>query len=369
MADKKLRVGIIGMGLYASTDHIPNLRATGRAEVVAASRRDPERLALAKRELSIPETFTNWREMLEQIELDAVVVCTPHNYHLEPTLAALQHGLHVLLEKPLATSIADAHTILKAVQGSDRVVLMGVNRRGDPSWQTAQRALASGEIGQVRQISAVMCTDLRVFRGGLPVSQGILSRIESDELLRTFMLDVPKSNSWRNDPAQMGGDFFTDIGSHLVDVMLWMGGAPAVEVLAYSPKDSPQRAGILTVQALLSNDVVLSITYNDNVAMGDEFRFAGDGQITVLGDKGRLMAATKGFGSGPADDLTIERNGDRHPLPIEGQKITPAAAFVSTILDGAPVIASVEDAANVVALIQSSYRSALERQIVKIEKM
>lgn len=357
------------MGLFASTDHVPYLRATGRAEIVAASRRDPQRLALARRELSIPETFTDWREMLAKIELDAVVVSTPHNYHLEPTLAALDCGLHVLLEKPLASSIADARSILEAVRQSDRVVMMGVNRRGEPSWQAAQRALASGQIGQVRQISAVMCADLRVFRENLPIARPVLQAMETSEMLKTFMLDIPKPGSWRNDPVQMGGDFFTDVGSHLVDVMLWMGGAPAVEVMAYRPKNCPQRAAILTVQAFLSNDVLLSITFNDHIAFGDDFHFAGDGQITVLGDKGRLTASFTGFGAGPAENLAIERNGARQPLPVEGQKITPAAAFVSAVLDGAPNIATVEDAANVVLLIQSAYRSAEERRIVEIEEV
>ena len=126
MADQKFRVGIIGMGLYAATEHVPMLRETGRVEIVAASRRDAKRLELARRKLSIPQTFTDWREMLDKTELDAVVVATPHDTHLEPTLAALDRGLHVLLEKPLATSIADASAILNAVRKSDRVVMMGV---------------------------------------------------------------------------------------------------------------------------------------------------------------------------------------------------------------------------------------------------
>src|SRR5688500_11222650 len=107
MADRKLRVGIIGIGHFAVSSHVPNLRATGRAEVVAAARRNADRLALAKRDLDIPATYTDWREMLASEVLDAVVVCTPHNQHVEPALAALDRGLHVLLEKPLCTSVAD----------------------------------------------------------------------------------------------------------------------------------------------------------------------------------------------------------------------------------------------------------------------
>ena len=368
MPEKKLRIGIIGMGWYAATDHVPNLRATGRAEIVAASRRDPQRLALAQRELSIPQGFADWRKMLEKTELDAVVVSTPHNYHLEPTLAALDRGLHVLIEKPLATSIADAHAILQATEQTDRVVMMGVNRRGDPSWQTAQRALSSGQIGRVRQISALIYLDSRIFREEQPIAQPILQSLEGSELMKAFTLDIPKPDSWRRDPTQIGGDFFADIGSHLVDVMLWLGGAPAREVLAYQPKDRPRQAGILTLQTLLRNDTILSITFNDNIAMGDDFTFAGDGHLNVFGDRGRMIAASIGYGAGPVGSLTIERNGELRPLAIEGVRIHPAAAFVSTILDGALNPATVKDAANVVCLIQSAYQSAAENRLVQIEE-
>jgi predicted dehydrogenase len=367
MPEKKLRIGIIGMGAYAAMDHVPNLRATNRAEIVAASRRDPQRLELAQRELSIPQGFTDWREMLEKTELDAVVVSTPHNYHLEPTLAALDRGLHVLLEKPLATSIADARSILQAAEQTDRVVMIGVNRRGDPSWQTAQRALAFGQIGQVRQISAQVYLDSRIFREEQPIAQPILQSWEGSELVKTFFLDIPKPDSWRRDPTQMGGDFFADVGPHLIDMMLWLGGAPACQVLAYQPKDRPPQAGILTLQALLRNDTILSITFNDNIAMGEYFTFAGDGHLNVFGDHGRLIAASIGWGSGPVGSLSIERNGDLQPLAVEGVKIHPAAAFVSTILDGAPNPATVKDAANVVSLIQSAYQSAAENRLVQIE--
>jgi hypothetical protein len=69
MSERKLRVGIIGMGQWVAGEHIPNLRATGRAEVVSAARRNPERLALAQRELNIPEVYTDWREMLTRTNL------------------------------------------------------------------------------------------------------------------------------------------------------------------------------------------------------------------------------------------------------------------------------------------------------------
>src|SRR5687768_2779234 len=111
MASEKLRVGIIGIGTYAAWYHVPSLRATGRVEVVACARRNPERLALAQQGLQIKHAYTDWRQMLEAVHLDAVVVSTPHNAHVEPTLAALEHGLHVLVDKPMALTSHEAWTM------------------------------------------------------------------------------------------------------------------------------------------------------------------------------------------------------------------------------------------------------------------
>ncbi len=117
MADT-LRVGIIGMGLIAALGHVPQLRATGRVEIVAACRRDPTKLAMASDALGIPQTYTDWREMLGRAPLDAVVLTTPVHLHTEPTIAALERGLHVLVEKPMALASRDAQAMVDASEPS-----------------------------------------------------------------------------------------------------------------------------------------------------------------------------------------------------------------------------------------------------------
>jgi predicted dehydrogenase len=138
MLSDELRVGTIGMGWNAAFSHVPALRDTGRAEVVAISRRNPERLALAQEELGIAEAYTDWRKMLDQAELDAVVVSTPNYLHTEHTLAALQQGLHVLVEKPMALTSQDACAMVKAAERVGRALIVGYNARGMGSWCTVR---------------------------------------------------------------------------------------------------------------------------------------------------------------------------------------------------------------------------------------
>src|SRR6266487_826448 len=124
MSAQTLRIGIIGIGWYAGKELIPKLRETGSVEIVAIARRSADRLALAQQELNVREAYTDWREMLDKSALDAVVVCTPPNAHTEPTLAALERGLHVFVEKPMALASADAQRMVEAAARSDRILMV-----------------------------------------------------------------------------------------------------------------------------------------------------------------------------------------------------------------------------------------------------
>ena len=162
MSEQRLRIGIIGIGWYAATVLIPKLRETGRVEIVAIARRRADRLALAQRELKIGEAYTDWQEMLEKSALDAVVVCTPPNAHTEPTLVALERGLHVFVEKPMALKSEDAQRMVSAMQ-ADRVLMVGYNARGMGGWRTIHHLLTEGAIGTTRQVDATACVDARIF--------------------------------------------------------------------------------------------------------------------------------------------------------------------------------------------------------------
>jgi UDP-N-acetylglucosamine 3-dehydrogenase len=366
MTAQKLRVGIIGIGSFAVEVHVPELRATGRAEVVAACRRDARLLTLAQQELHIPEVYTDWREMIAHTALDAVVVCTPHNLHREPTLAALERGLHVLLEKPIATTVVDAQAIVAAAHKSGRVVMVGTNARGMPSWRALKRVLAAGQIGTLRQVSARIFFDGRIFRQKLPIAASVLRAWSQTPLKEEVSRNQMSPDTWRSDPEQMGGDMFIDVGAHHVDILLWLAGAPAAEVVAFIPNQYPARAAIITAQARLTNGVIASITFNDNIALGDEFAFRGNGGLAVCGDGGVITGEWTSFG-GDLGAIWVEQNDKRQQIAIDGDTISIAAAFVATILDGAPNIAPVDDAAQAVAFIQGAYQSASEGRVVAIE--
>jgi predicted dehydrogenase len=358
-------VGIIGAGVGAAISHIPHLRATGRAEVVAIARRNPERLALVQRELSVPEAYTDWREMLDKSRLAVVVVCTPHNAHVEPTLAALERGLHVLIEKPVTDTIAGARALVQAAEQSKCVVTVGEDVRGMRSWRGVKRSLVAGTIGTLRQINLTQSLDM--FDGrDLNLAEGLRQYLSSSELMRALSGDMLSATNWRTDSAQLGGDSFSEIGAHSVDLLLWLGGAPAQQVVALRAADDIKGTAILTVQARLANGVLLSITYNDHVRNA-EFSASGRGQLTALGSLGSLSAIWNGY-VGEAERASLDCNGVSQAIDFEaeGETVNPATAFVATVLDGAPNFCSIQASADVVSMIQSAYRSVAESRIVTL---
>jgi predicted dehydrogenase len=132
----RVRVGLIGAGMIAQAAHLPNLAALpDHFEVVALV--DPSetvRTIVAARH-HVPASYADWREMIDRHELDAVLICAPHAVHVEATLAALEAGLHVFVEKPLCIDPADADRIIATRERHGRVVQVGYMKRFDPAYE------------------------------------------------------------------------------------------------------------------------------------------------------------------------------------------------------------------------------------------
>jgi predicted dehydrogenase len=348
--------------------HIPELRATGRAEIVAIARRNPERLALVQRELNVPEAYTDWREMLDNSHLDAVVVCTPHNLHVEPTLAALERGQHVLLEKPITDTIEGAQALVQAAEGSKCVVTVGENVRGMRSWRAVKHALEIGAIGSLRQINVSCCLDGLNGRESLNLAEWMRQYLAASPLQAALGGDFLAASHWRNDPKQIGGDSFFDVGVHLVDLLLWLGGAPAQQVAGMQAQGDAPRSAIITVQARLTNGILVSIAYNDSVSGPEYGSSEGHGQLTAYGSTGWLSADWGGGMASEAAQAHLGGSGTGQTVDFEaeGETVNPAAAFVASVLDGAPNFCTIQAGAEVVSFIQSAYRSAAEGQIVML---
>lgn len=190
----KLRIGIVGCGGIANGKHLPAIKANGNFEIVALCDLIVERALKAKEEYGTEETkiFTDYEELLKE-DLEAVYVLTPNICHAPITIAALKAGKHVMCEKPMATTYADAKAMVDAAKESGKLLTIGYQSRYRGDSQYLKAACENDELGEIYYAKAHA-----VRRRAVPTWGVFL------------------------DEEKQGGGPLIDIGTHALDLTLWM---------------------------------------------------------------------------------------------------------------------------------------------------
>ena len=197
----ELRIGVVGYGMMGRAHCYgyrvaPMIRTLPVTPVVTVmSGRDAAAVAKAAAACGVPQTLTDWRELVARDDVDVVDICTPPGTHAEIAEAAAATGKAVLCEKPLAVSYAQAASAARAVAGVRNAV--GFNYRRLPAVALMRRMIDDGAVGDVRLWRATWLSD--------------------------EFTDPTTPYDWRFDRA-MGGTTIADLGCHLIDMALWMAG-------------------------------------------------------------------------------------------------------------------------------------------------
>jgi len=163
--------------------------------------RDEERATAAAAQLGWDAVETDWRRAIERDDVDVVDICTPGDTHAEIAVAALEAGKHVLVEKPMANTVAEAQAMAAAAATArERGVraMVGFTYRRVPAVQLARQLVAEGRIGEVRQVRA--------------------------QYLQDWLADENAPLSWRLDKEKAGSGALGDIGAHIVDLTQFVTG-------------------------------------------------------------------------------------------------------------------------------------------------
>jgi predicted dehydrogenase len=209
-----LRVGVVGTGAVAQVAHLSAISKLDDAKVVGLCDIDvPKAQALARR-FDVPDVFDDIEDLLSIAKPDAVVICTPNHLHEVHTVTALDAGVHVLCERPLALNAGGVERVKEVYERGDRVLLVGMNHRYRRDVRTIREFMKGGELGDVHAIRA----------GWYIHRPGSLA------------------TGWRERAAESGGGAMFDLGLPLVDVSLWIAGLPQVERV--SATFSPHGAAI-----------------------------------------------------------------------------------------------------------------------------
>ncbi|TXN32688.1 Gfo/Idh/MocA family protein [Lacisediminihabitans profunda] len=198
-APTELRVGVIGLG-FAGTTHLDAYTALPGVTVVALAGQEESRLAELGRTRGVPNLYHDWQDLVARDDLDIVSIGVPNHLHHPIALAALASGKHVFCEKPLATTGALAAEMTDAALTNNRVLEIAFNHRRRGDVRLLKDYLASTELGRIYHARASWRR-----RSGIP---GI--------------------GSWFTNRAMSGGGPMIDLGSHVLDIVLYLLGEPRV---------------------------------------------------------------------------------------------------------------------------------------------
>jgi predicted dehydrogenase len=170
-------------------------------ELAAVAGRNPEGVRAAAAKYGWDSVETDWRALIERDDIDLIDICTPGNTHAEIAIAALESGKHVLCEKPLANSVAEAERMTAAADaaaGRGVYSMCGFSYRRTPALALAKRMVAAGRLGQIRHVRA--------------------------QYLQDWLSDADAPLTWRLDKTKSGSGALGDIGAHSIDAAQWITG-------------------------------------------------------------------------------------------------------------------------------------------------
>ncbi len=144
----RLRIGVIGLGWFGEI-HCETIVGIPNMELAALCTRRPDRLAEQAKKFGVKKSYTNYRDMLADKDIDAVSIVTMWDQHTAPAVDALQAGKHVFLEKPMASTVADCNTIIAAAKKAKGILQIGHICRFNPRYRMAKQAIDEGRIGKI----------------------------------------------------------------------------------------------------------------------------------------------------------------------------------------------------------------------------
>ncbi|SDZ40494.1 Gfo/Idh/MocA family oxidoreductase [Bacillus sp. 166amftsu] len=195
---KKIAVGIIGAGKISQMRHIPEYKNNEHAEILSLCDTSLKRAKEVGRDHQIPHISTDYLDIINSKEIDAISICTPNKEHWSIAVKALKAGKHVLVEKPIATTIEECRDMFKMSNKYNRVIMVGHNQRLSPVHRRVKDLLAQEEIGDILQFTTN-------FKHGGPNHWSVEGK-----------------DTWFFNKEMAGFGVIGDLGIHKIDLFQWL---------------------------------------------------------------------------------------------------------------------------------------------------
>ncbi len=351
-----IRVGVIGVGFGAAV-HVPALQHLPETDVVAVCARRPERAHLAAAQYGVKVALSDFRVLLRDQGIDAVVVATPPHLHHQMSLAAIEAKKHVLCEKPMARNLAEARDMVKLAESNGVVTMVNHEFRFAPARARMKELIDEGYLGDPHSASIV------VYRSSLNDPNG-----------------APWD--WLMESAK-GGGMLGAAGSHYVDALRWwfgevksVAGVTATMIKRRRLPESTQTAPVdaddnFALMLRFTNGAIATVHYSATAPhdAGDEIILSGSHGLLLLRGDGRLMGARSGE---TLAELPIpERLSPEFPEfahPSTGPTVLLMREWVRAIRTGVPASPSFADGVKVQEILDGVVRSTQQGRWVEIAR-
>jgi predicted dehydrogenase len=351
-ANDKITVALIGarnMGWYDLEDLLkqPNVVCKTLCDVddTVLSEKSAE---LVKRGYKKPKLEKDYRKVLEDKDIDAVIVGTPDHWHCLPTVEACEAGKHVYVEKPLANSVGEINAMLDAARKHKSIVQVGQQQRSGAHWKSAIDFVKSGKLGTIREVK--YWANFNYGSGNMPVPDSDPpAGVDYDRWLGPAPLRPFNKNrfhgSWRMF-RDYGGGLLTDWGVHLIDMGLWamdVTGAPlSVQALGGNFANSDRALELPdTLKVLYEMEGYNMIwEHNGGIQTGPYDQNYG---VKFMGTNGTLVADRdkwRIFPEGEGEDWRMEKV-ENQPSDYKSH-INHCENFIRAIRFGDPLNAEIE---------------------------
>lgn len=333
----KLQIGIIGVGGIAQGRHIPALQALKEDCVITAvSDVNKERAQEVAAKYNIVHVFEDYQDMFNVV--DAVIICTPNKFHAEITVAALEAGVHVLCEKPMALSAEECEKMLEASQRSNKVLAIAYHYRFMKNSQAAKQLM--------KEVGTPLVTRVQALR----------------------RRKVPGWGVFTNKSLQGGGSLI-DYGCHLLDLAIWLMGSPkhisvngsTYNMLSKTPNSVNQWGAFDHETFDVDDHVTAYIKFENGASLLLETSWAAN----ILDDQEHVsISGVEGGISVFPLELYTAKNGmlmNSQPAWVPGEDdpgLAQAKNFIDACLGQAELIVKPEEALQVSQIIDEIYKSA-----------
>jgi predicted dehydrogenase len=332
---KPIRIGIIGTGQISQTAHIPVVGRMDDFDLVGLCDVQKNMLQSVAARIAVKDTSTDYRAFVSRDDIDAVIIATPTDTHHPIGLAALRAGKHVLIEKPLATTVREAEELTREAQARDLVLMVGMNHRFKQDNAALKNFIHSGELGTIFMIQA-----------------GWLNYQSSTQ-------------GWFRKRERAGGGVFMDLGIVMIDLILWLLDFPRVDTVSASMfshktkhvEDSASCFFRLGTAASVS----LQVSWNASVEKQQYY-------LDVIGSKGSAsvnpLRIHKVIAGAPANVTPVLP--DPHASIFRKSYEHELRHFAGAIRRLHPVISTGEEAAARMHLVEAAYRSASSKREISL---